>query len=137
MTPPKTADALTTLDIPPKFDVTKFPREVEEFLFHTHNPFHRPMLKNYWRHVLLEISGYWDQILIPELTVDEPVYRIGHRGRTIVASGHAEVEEVYRRTFEAGKNVMGALTMDMAVADFGIVAEARWAEVRTGRLVRD
>jgi hypothetical protein len=137
MTPPNTSDALTNLDIPPKFDVTKFPREVEEFLARTHDPFHRAMLKNYWRHLLLEISGYWDQILVPELTVDEPVYRIGHRGETIVASGHAEVEEFYRKTFETGKNVMGALTMNMVVADFGIVTEARWAEVLTGRVVRD
>jgi hypothetical protein len=137
MTAPHTADALTTLDIPPKFDVTKFPREVEEFLDRTKNPFHRAMLKNYWRHLLLEISGYWDQILVPELTVDEPEYRIGHRGQTIVATGHAEVEAFYRTTFETGKNVMGALTMNMAVADFGIVTEARWAEILTGRLVRD
>jgi hypothetical protein len=137
MTPPNTTDALTTLDILPKFDVTKFPRDVEEFLARTHNPFHRAMLKNYWRHLLLEISGYWDQILVPELTVDEPVYRIGHRGQTSVANGHAEVEEFYRTTFETGKNVMGALTMNMTVADFGIVTEARWAEVLTGRLVCD
>jgi hypothetical protein len=54
-----------------------------------------------------------------------------------VASGHAEVEEFYRKTFETGKNVMGALTMNMAVADFGIVTEARWAEVLTGQLARD
>ena len=32
---------------------------------------------------------------------------------------------------------MGALAMKMAVADFGIVTEARWAEVLTGGLVRD
>jgi len=38
------------------------------------NPFHRAILKNYFRHLLLEISGYWDQILVPELTIDEPVY---------------------------------------------------------------
>jgi hypothetical protein len=132
-----TSDALTALDLPPRFDVTKFPREVEEFLDHTGNPFHRAILKNYFRHLLLEISGYWDQILVPWLTIDEPAYRIGHLGRTIAATGHAEVEAFYRQTFESGKNVMGALTMNMCVEDFGIVTEARWAEVLTGELARD
>ena len=66
-----TSDALTTLDLPKKFDVTKFPREVEQYLEHTDNPFHRVILKNYFRHLLLEISGYWDQILVPELTAGD------------------------------------------------------------------
>lgn len=132
-----TSDALTALDLPEKFDVTKFPREVELYLGHTENPFHRAILKNYFRHLLLEISGYWDQILVPELTIDEPAYRIGHLGQTIVLNGRAEVESFYRKTYETGKNVMGALTMNMCVEDFGVVTEARWAEVLTGELVRD
>lgn len=132
-----TNDALTTLDLPKKFDVTKFPREVEQYLAHTDDPFHRAILKNYFRHLVLEISGYWDQILVPELTIDEPVYRIGHLGKMIVLTGHDEVESFYRKTYETEKNVMGALTMNMCVEDFGVVTEARWAEVLTGALVRD
>ena len=132
-----TSDALTTLDLPKKFDVTKFPREVEEYLEHTENPFHRAILKNYFHHLLLEISGYWDRILVPELTIDEPAYRIGHLRQMIVLTGRAEVESFYRKTYETGKNVMGALTMNMCVEDSGVVTEARWAEVLTGALVRD
>jgi hypothetical protein len=75
-------------------------RDVEEFLARTHDPFHRAMLKNYCRHLLLEISSHWDQILVAGLTGDEPEYRIGGRGRTIVTGGHAAVEEFYRTTFE-------------------------------------
>ncbi|MCU1411101.1 MAG: hypothetical protein JWR04_1808 [Rhodoglobus sp.] len=130
-----TSDALTTLNLPAKFDVTKFPREVEEYLGRTADPFHRAILKNYFRHLLLEISGYWDQILVPELTVAEPAYRIGDRGDMIVLTGKTEVESFYRETFETDKNVMGALTMNMCVEDFGIVTEARWAEVTTGATV--
>ena len=55
-----TADALTRLELPTRFDVTTFPRGVEQHLEHTENAFHRAMLKNYFRHLLLEISGYWD-----------------------------------------------------------------------------
>src|SRR6478672_5128253 len=69
-----TSDALAGLEVPKRFDVTKFPRDVEASVERTVNPFHRAILKNYFRHLLLEISGYWDQILVPELTIDEPVY---------------------------------------------------------------
>jgi hypothetical protein len=121
-----TSDALAGLEVPKRFDVTKFPRDVEASVERTVNPFHRAILKNYFRHLLLEISGYWDQILVPELTIDEPVYRIGHLGRTIVLIGHDEVASFYRTTCETGKNVMGALPMYMCVDDFGVVTEARW-----------
>jgi len=33
-----TSDALTTLDLPEKSDVTKSPREVEQYLARTENP---------------------------------------------------------------------------------------------------
>ena len=133
----QTADAITTLDLPPKFDVTKFPREVEEYLAMLDNPFHLAIGRNYFRHLLLEISGHWDQILVPHLTIDEPIYRIGDRGTTIVAIGHEEVLAFYRKTAEDRKNVMGALTMNMCIEDFGVVTEARWAEVATGTTVRE
>jgi hypothetical protein len=130
-----TDDAMTTLDVADRFDVTKFPREVEAYLGETENPFHRAMLKNYFRHLLLEISGYWDQILVPSLTVPEPAYRIGDQGGTIVLTGQAQVEGFYRQVQETGQNVMGALTMNMVVADFGIATEARWAEVKPAAIV--
>ena len=132
-----TSDALAGLEVPKRFDVTKFPRDVEASVERTVNPFHRAILKNYLRHLLLEISGYWDQILVPELTIDEPVYRIGHLGRTIVLIGHDEVASFYRATCETGKNVMGGLRMNMCVDDFGVVTEARWAEVLTDILARN
>lgn len=135
-TPFPTADAMTNLDLPPKFDVTKFPREVEEYLDKLENPFHLAIGRNYFRHLLLEISGYWDQILVPSLTVDEPAYRIGDRGNMIVATGHETVLAFYRKTAEDRKNVMGALTMNMCIEDFGVVTEARWFEVATGDTVR-
>ena len=134
------SDALTRLELPTQLDVTTFPRDVEQYLEHTENPFHRAILKNYFRHLLLEVFGYWDQILVPELpelTIDEPVYRIGHLGNTIMLTGHDEVEDFYRAAYETEKTVRGALTMNMCVEDYGIFTEARWAEVLPGALVRD
>ena len=49
-----THDALTTMDVPSKFDVTQWPRNVEKYLEQTEKPLHRAILKNYLRHLLLE-----------------------------------------------------------------------------------
>src|SRR5215467_9549336 len=67
----KTSDAMTRLDFTPNFDVTYLPRKIEQLIEQTEKPLHRAFLKNYLRHALLEISGYWEQILAPELTVPE------------------------------------------------------------------
>ena len=68
-----TADALTLMRIPRKFDVTEWPRQVEAFLQATEKPLHRAILKNYLRHLLLEVAGHWGQIIVPELTIDAPM----------------------------------------------------------------
>ncbi|MFF2546522.1 hypothetical protein ACFVUY_28735 [Kitasatospora sp. NPDC058063] len=128
-----THDAMTTLDIPSKFDVTHWPANVERYLHRTEKPLHRAILKNYLRHLLLEVSGYWDQIIVPELTIDDPQYRVGDRGTVLVLNGKAEVENFYRETYESRVNVMGARTMNMRVEDFGVTTEAYWTHVVPGR----
>ncbi|MGW2449482.1 hypothetical protein, partial [Streptomyces sp. NPDC001675] len=128
-----THDAMTSLDIPPHFDVTHWPLQVEQYLRTTANPFHRAMLKNYYRHLLLELSGYWDQIIVPELTVDEPVYRVSDHATVAVLNGKEAVENFYREAYEARVNVMGARTMNMCVEDFGVTTEAYWTHVVPGQ----
>ena len=132
-----TADALTLMHVPTKFDVTKWPAEVEAFLHKTTNPLHRAILKNYFRHLLLEVAGYWDQIIVPELTVDEPMYRVGDRRMTHVLSGKAAVEGFYRETAQTRQNVMGARTMNMGVDDYGVTTEAVWTHVVPGVCLGD
>lgn len=132
-----TADALTLMRVPPKFDVTEWPRQVEAFLQATEKPLHRAILKNYLRHLLLEVAGYWDRIIVPELTVDEPEYRVGDRGTVHVLSGRAAVEGFYRQTFETRQNVMGARTMNMGVEDYGVTTEAVWTHVVPGACLKD
>ncbi|WP_329568778.1 hypothetical protein [Streptomyces sp. NBC_01361] len=131
-----THDALTNMEYPKKFDVTQWPLEVEAYLARTENPFHRAILKNYLRHLLLEISGYWDQIIVPELTVDDPSYRVGEMGRVHVLQGKEAVEGFYREVFETRINVMGARTMNMCVEDFGVTTEAYWTHIVPGSYLR-
>jgi len=132
-----TDDALTLMRVDPKFDVTEWPRQVELFLTRTQNPLHRAILKNYFRHLLLEVSGYWDQIIVPELTIDEPMYRVGDRREMEVLSGKAAVEGFYRRAFETRQNVMGARTMNMGVEDYGVTTEAVWTHVVPGVCLKE
>ena len=75
------------------------------------------MLKNYFRHLLLEISRLLGPNPRPRLTIEEAVYRIGHLGNMIVLTGHDEVEGFYRTAYETEKNMMGALTRNMCVED--------------------
>jgi hypothetical protein len=131
-----TSDALTNVDRTSKFDVTYLPRKIEELLEQTDKPLHRAILKNFLRHAVLEISGYWDRILVPELTIDEPVYRISERGDTHVLTGKSEVEGFYRRVFETRTNVMGTRALNLCVADFGVVMEAVFGHVVPGSQLR-
>jgi hypothetical protein len=132
-----TSDALTLMRVAPKFDVTEWPRQVEQFLMRTQKPLHRAILKNYFRHLLLEVAGYWDQIIVPELTVDEPMYRVGDRRQMHVLTGKAAVEGFYREAAETRQNVMGARTMNMGVEDYGVTTEAVWTHVIPGACLKD
>lgn len=136
-TQPPTSDALTTLDLTPAFDVTYLPAKIEELLEETGKPLHRAILKNYLRHAVLEISGLWDQILVPELTVPEPAYRVAERGAVHVLTGHAEVESFYRQVAESGTNVMAARALNICVGDFGVVTEAVWNHMTPGRALTE
>jgi hypothetical protein len=110
---------MTTLALTPQFDVTYLPRQIEALLAVTATPLHRAILKNYLRHALLEISGSWDQILVPALTIAEPVCRVAERGQVHVLTGHAAVARFYREVHARGQHVMAARTLNMAVSDFG------------------
>jgi hypothetical protein len=98
----------------------------------TDNPRHRHILNNYRRHALLEVSGRWPEILIPELVVAEPRYRLMEGGRTIVLDGMTQVRGFYQGVAEAGGNVFGPLQEEVAVTDWGIFTEGRFAAVLRG-----
>jgi hypothetical protein len=47
------------------------------------------------------------------------------------------VEGFYREVFETRQNVMAARTLNMCVADFGVVTEAVWNHMTPGAVLRD
>jgi hypothetical protein len=130
-----TSDAMTTLELTEAFDVTYLPREIEHLLARTTSTFHQAILKNYLRHALLEISGYWDQILVPALTIDDPFYRVAEAGDMHVFIGHESVNGFYRQVAETRTNVMAARALNMVVGDFGVVTEAVWNHMTPGKVL--
>jgi hypothetical protein len=74
---------------PPKLDLLTVPRQIDALIERTGNPRHRAILRNYRRHVLLELAGRWPEILTPEMTVARPVYRSVTGSRTTVYDGPA------------------------------------------------
>lgn len=106
-------------------DLTFWPTEIDALFAVTDDPHRRAILANFRRHVLLEISGLWPEILTPELTVDHPVYRMGDlSGAMTVYDGMDAVRDLYRGLAEAGATVMMPIAERMVVTDYGVVAEA-------------
>lgn len=114
------------------FDVRGVPAAVDAALEVVDNPRHRHVLKNYRRHALLEVSGYWEDILIPTMTVEEPHYRITERGQTLELTGMTEVRGFYRDIVATGSNVFGAIDEHVAVSDHGLFIGATFAQVLRG-----
>jgi hypothetical protein len=61
------------------FDVCGISKGVDAALAVVDNPRHRHVLKNCRRHAPLEVSGFWKDILVPERTIEHPVYRLVER----------------------------------------------------------
>ena len=106
-------------------DLTFWPDEIDALLAVTTDPHHRAILLNFRRHVLLEISGRWEEILTPDMTVEHPVYRMGGlSGAMTVYDGMDAVRALYRGLAEVGATVMMPIAEHMTVTDQGVIAEA-------------
>ena len=114
------------------FDVHGVTAGVDRALAVVENPRHRHILKNYRRHGLLEVSGLWEQILVPEMTVEHPVYRLTENGRRHVLDGMDAVAGFYRGITESRNNVGVLLDEEVGVSDTGLFSECRMSYVWPG-----
>jgi hypothetical protein len=96
---------------------------LEKQLENIDNPRHRAILKNYRRHGLLEVAGRFNEFLTPEMTVEEPVYRLHEGGQSIVLDGMAQVRGFYESLVAADALVMWVADQDIAVNDHGFSGE--------------
>lgn len=102
-------------------------------LAQTSKPLHRAMLLNFWRHVHLEGAGDYDAILAPDMTVDEPVYRVAWGANPTVIRGKDGVRAFYRSVGEA---VLWNSDDRLSVADWGICDELTFHQLASGADLR-
>jgi hypothetical protein len=100
----------------------------------TTNPLHRSMLLNFWRHVLLEGAGRYDEIVAEDMMVDEPVYRVTWCVNPGVITGKEDVLAFYNSVGEA---VLFHSDDRLSVADWGICDEITFHQLARGGDLRD
>lgn len=110
---------------------------LEKQIAETDNPRHRAILKNYRLHALLEVSGRYEELLAPTMTVEHPHYRIHESGTSLILDGMAEDKAFYQSLIEANALVMWVSNQDIAVNDRGFSGELEFFEFVPGAMLGD
>lgn len=111
--------------------------DVEQLIDSLDNPKHRKILMNYRRHALLEVSGRYKEILSPEMTVEEPVYRLFEDGQSIVLDGMNQVQRFYESLADTDTLVMWTQESKFSVGDHGFAGETLFSQFVPGRILGD
>jgi hypothetical protein len=107
-----------------KLDITKLTIATDELIATTKNSRHRAILENYRLHAFFEVTGRWQGIFAPEMTVPEPVYRV-HSGTGVdTLRGKKEVQALYQSYVEANSSVIILTDEKLCVDDWGFASEA-------------
>jgi len=120
-----------------KLDITQTMAAADKLLSQLDNPRHRRIISNYRRHALAEISGNWELIFDPEMTVEDPVYdQILARVDEPLRFRGEQVREHYKKVADLGRNVLVFTEENIAVGDHGFGHEACWTGYFQGRDLR-
>jgi hypothetical protein len=104
-----------------------------ELLEETTNLLHRAMLLNFWRHVHLEGAGRYNEIVAPDMMVDEPVYRVTWGASPAVITGKEGVQAFYN---SVGESVLWHSDDRLAVGDWGVCDEITFHQLARGADLR-
>ena len=103
-------------------DITEQNHAVERVLGATDSPRHRYLLQAYLRHRYLESAGRYEEILTPEMTVENPIYRFSLIGQPpFKLEGREQVETLYRQWTETDQCVFYVEDELVSVGDHLIV----------------
>ncbi|WP_066300241.1 hypothetical protein [Arthrobacter luteolus] len=111
--------------------------DIDKVIDSTTIPLHRKILINYRRHGLLEVSGRYDELLQPEMTVRHPHYRLFEGGAATILDGMDEVRNFYRLLADIDMLVMWTGKQKMAVSDWGFAGEAEFSQFVPGKMLGD
>jgi hypothetical protein len=116
-----------------RYDPHKWGSWIDDLMAQTTNPHHLAILKNYRRHGIFEVTGNWEWILAPDMTVDHPHYRFNVGGETQVLDGRDAVAELYDGLKQAGMmSTFGPIREEIMVADWGVAMHGLWGQQLRG-----
>ena len=120
-----------------KPDITTLTAAADALLETTENPRHRQILMNYRRHALLEVSGNWQPILEPAMTVAEPHYRMSFAGVSADLRGAQACAGFYTNLIAGGSQVFWGDDEQIFVSDLGFASEALSHQYLQGAVLRE
>src|SRR5271163_1581090 len=98
-------------------DITASLQPIDQLLAVTTNPRHRYLLLAYSRHLYLEMSGRYDEVLTDDMMVDNPVYNLHALGFNTTISGKDNVRNLYKFWADTNQCVFYGENEQVAVAD--------------------
>jgi hypothetical protein len=101
----------------PPYDITKSLQPVEQLIAVTTNPRHRYLLLAYTRHLYLEMSGRYEEVLGDDMMVENPVYNLHALGFNTTISGKDNVRNLYKFWADTNQSVFYGENVQVAVAD--------------------
>lgn len=108
----------------PKFDITKLNDAIDKLLETTENPRHRFILQAFGRHRYLEVAGRYEEILAPDMTIADPVYRFRYTDLEFELRGQDQVRSLYRMWAETNQAIFFPEHEEVAVADHFVITIA-------------
>jgi hypothetical protein len=78
-----------------KLDITNVPRELDELMETSSSPRQRRILEVVRHHYLLELTARYEEILAPDMMVENPVYYVNVDGASRTLRGRDEVLSFY------------------------------------------
>lgn len=118
-----------------RFDITQTNVAVERLIETTENPRHLFLLHAYNRHRYLEMAGRYEEIFVPEMTVEHPVYHFNVFGMNVTLDGREAVESVYREWTQTGQCVFYAADERLAVGDNIICSTSTISQQTPGEIL--
>jgi hypothetical protein len=114
-----------------KLSLTKVNIAIDRLLEKTKNRRHRFLLQAYSRHRYLEIAGRYQEILAPDMMVENPVYHFRALGIDATLSGRQAIEGLYSMWTATDQCIFYAENEQVAVADnFTVSAAITYQQVQ-------
>ena len=118
-----------------KIDIRLLTKAADELLPTLTNPRHRAIIANYRKHAMLEVSGRYEEILAPDMTVEVPDYYLHSPSGSVHIQGWDGVHDLYKSLVDTDSTVMLLLDEVIAVGDWGFSSEATYLTWMPGSTV--